>query len=76
MATISITIPDDQVNRVVNAMCEAGHWTPELGITKNNFAKAELARLLRERVLTVERQKVRADAEAALAALTEPDVSG
>lgn len=54
MATISITVPDAQVQRVVDALCATGHWTSDLGITKNAFAKAEAERLIKERVLRYE----------------------
>lgn len=51
MASITINIPDDQVARVVDALCATGHWSADLGVTKNAYAKSEAQRLIKERVL-------------------------
>lgn len=66
MATVSIEIPDQHVTRVVDAICEMGHYDPALGLTKNQFAKAEIQRMIKERVLRHERRK-------AEEALPQPD---
>lgn len=75
MASISLTIPDDQLDRVVDALCLAGHWSPALGVSRNAFAKQEVARLLRQRVLEVERRTIHESADAEADGLGEPDVS-
>lgn len=64
MATISITIPDAQVTRVVDALCATGHWTSDLGVTKNAFAKSEAERLIKERVLRYEAEQAQLAAPA------------
>ena len=71
MATISLTIPDAALPRVVDALCARGHWTPETPGTRGAFAKAELARWLREEV----REYERAEALAALQAPALVDIT-
>jgi hypothetical protein len=75
MASITLTIPDAVVGRVIDALCLAGGWTAELGVTKPAFAKSEAARIIRERVVAIERGALRAQAEQSAATVTEPDVS-
>lgn len=75
MAQLIIDVPDAVATRVVNALCTAGGWTTELGVTKQAFAKSEAARIIRERVVAVERAALRAQAEQSAAAVAEPDVS-
>ena len=74
MATISITIPDAQVSRVVDALCTGGHYSDDLGVTRNTFAKQEVARLVKERVLLVEREAIDANARQQAGGLVGPDV--
>lgn len=74
MANIVIVIPDAQVTRVVDALCLSGKWTEDLGVSRTAFAKAEAARLLRERVLSIERQTMLSQAAATAAALSEPQI--
>jgi hypothetical protein len=74
VASITLNIPDASSARVIDALCTAGHWHSGLGVTKAVFAKAEVARLVRERVLEVERHALRSEAEGQVAALTPPPV--
>jgi hypothetical protein len=74
MASISLTIPDAELARVVDALCGSGHWTAESGVTKNQFAKVELARIVRERVVAYERRLLVEAAAAAAASVLEPQV--
>lgn len=75
MANISLSIPDDQLTRVVDALCWAGGWSSDLGVTRNAFAKQEAARLLRERVVAIERQQIRQAAAAQELATVEPGIT-
>jgi hypothetical protein len=75
MATICIDIDNAQLNRVVDALCAAGGWTAELGVTKSAFAKQEAARIIRERVVSIERHTLLQAAEQQAAAVTEPTVT-
>lgn len=43
MAQITITIPDNVVNEVLNAFADKYGWTNEMGITKANFARKKVA---------------------------------
>lgn len=70
MAQITITIADAQLSRVVDAICIAGSWNPDLGITKNAFAKAFLVNYVKSTVLSVEYRQAQ---ETALSAVVMPD---
>lgn len=74
MAAISVTIPDDQLTRVVEALCGAGHWSADTGLTKQQFAKAEVARLLRERVQQYEQRALLQQADVTAAGIAEPQI--
>jgi hypothetical protein len=43
MAQITITIPDNVVSEVLDAFADKYGWTPEMGITKANFARKKVA---------------------------------
>lgn len=74
MAQFILDVPDPVVPRVVDALCGAGHWSPDSGMTRAAFAKAEVARLVRERVVEYERHMLHVQAETAASAVTEPTV--
>jgi hypothetical protein len=48
MATISITIPDNNINDVVDALCDAYGYSAESGLTKAKFAKRVVADFVKE----------------------------
>jgi hypothetical protein len=48
MATISITIPDNNLNDVIDAICDAYGWTADSGLTKAKFAKRVVADFVKE----------------------------
>lgn len=75
MATVSITIPDASLARVVDALCKSGFWSADTGLTRNEFARQEVARMIRQRVIETERQTLLADAAAAAASLGEPPIT-
>lgn len=50
MASINITIPDAVAPRVLDAMAARYGWTTESGMTKAQFAKDVIVRLLKETV--------------------------
>lgn len=54
MATISITIPDAVLPRVVEALCTANGYDPSSGLTKNQFAKQSIARYVKQTVIDYE----------------------
>lgn len=39
MAQITITIPDDKVDRIRDAFAAEFNWSPSLGVTKTQFTK-------------------------------------
>lgn len=69
MASISIDYPLAQQQRIIDALCLDGAWTAEMGITRAAFTKAQAARIIRERVLEIERVTAR---QAAMATVVEP----
>jgi hypothetical protein len=69
MASISISYPDDQQDRIVDALCYDGGWSADLGVTRGAFAKRMVAQLVKDRVRTVEEERARV---AALAGVTPP----
>ena len=66
MATVILTIPDDQIDRVVDALCAINGWTDTLGVTRAAFAKACL---IRDLTATVQNWERREAEEAALEAV-------
>lgn len=65
MATITITIPDNQVARVVDAMCLAYGYRADDG-DRVNFVKARLMDHLRQIVAAVEVAQLERDARATM----------
>lgn len=61
MAQIVITIPDAALQRVIDALCARGNWTPDLGITKAAYAKQQLALIVKSITFQHERQQAMAD---------------
>lgn len=50
MASITITIPDAVVGRVLDAIAVRYSWSTETGLTKTQFAKRIIVNLLKETV--------------------------
>lgn len=50
MATISITIPDAQLQRVIDAVCGTYNYDPNSGLTQAQFAKQQLSLWLKSTV--------------------------
>lgn len=68
MASVNITIPDDVLDRVVHALCVSA------GLEESAAnAKEALIQHIRRTVANVERTEAQ---EAALLAISEPDVDG
>lgn len=73
MATITITIPDAVLSRVLEGMCAAGGWTAESAVPKSAFAKNMIIDYIKA---TVRRTEDRAASQAAVAAVSDvPGVS-
>lgn len=68
MAEFSVFIPDDQVARVVDALCVVGGYTgdPDDQKAKREFARQVVIRDIRATVLKVERTQAMADAMTAV----------
>jgi hypothetical protein len=75
MATITLTYPDDQQQRIVNALCEEGGWTPESGVTRGAFAKRMVVDYVKRVVVAQDRAAARAAALAAVPLPADPDVT-
>lgn len=54
MATVSITIPDEVVPRVLDAIAAQYGYDPNAGLTKAQFAKTILARFMKGVVVAYE----------------------
>lgn len=68
MAEITLTIPNDQVNRVVNALCTTGGYAgdPDDKPARRQFAREVVARLVRQTVMQVEQQQAMSAAMSAV----------
>lgn len=71
MATVTITIPDAQLDRVVEALCV----TRGIGPPTPANAKAALVGWVKETTLNYDRQKAHTAAVASVAAPTDPGVT-
>lgn len=58
MATIVLTIPDNQISRAVDALCAAGGYSgdPNNNAARRAFAREAVARFVRQTVIDRERQ--------------------
>lgn len=73
MAQVTIDIPDDQVNRVLDAFATRFGWVSvQASGTKAAFAKAHLAKLVRE---IVKQEEIRQAQMAASSAVTDTSIS-
>ena len=54
MATITFTIPDAQLARVIDAVSDFGGWTPTNPLTRAQFAKRFIADRIKQLVLQQE----------------------
>lgn len=50
MATLTINIPDPIAGRVLDALAARYEWSAESGLTKAQFAKAVIIKLLKDAV--------------------------
>lgn len=68
MATIVLTIPDDQIGRAVDALCAAGGYSgaPDDHAARRAFAREAIARFVRQTVVDRERQQAMAAAMASV----------
>jgi hypothetical protein len=67
VAEFALTIPDDQVDRVVDALCAVGGYTgPDDRKSRRDFAREVVIRYVRATVMQVERNQAVADAMAAV----------
>jgi hypothetical protein len=65
MANITITVPDDQVNRILDGIAGAYRYNPATHGTKAQFARAVIARFVKETVKGYEAQTAGETARAA-----------
>jgi hypothetical protein len=73
MATISITIPDAQLQRVLDGLMPPGDDFH--GLTQAQAAKAKIVAFIKDQVRTEELRVLRIQAVNAAAALDAPDVA-
>ena len=73
MADITITIPNNQVQRITTALCKAGGYTGDLSdnAARKQFAKAMLTQYVKDIVRGVERSEAE---QTAIAAVNIQDV--
>lgn len=65
MAEFAVHIPDDQVDRVVGALCAVGGYVPgedDSQKASRDFAKAVVVRYIRATVMQYEHQRAMAEA--------------
>jgi hypothetical protein len=65
MAEFSVHIPDDQVDRVVDTLCEVGGYVPgedDSQKVRRDFAKSVVVRYIRTTVLQHEHRRAMAEA--------------
>ncbi len=74
MATITITIPDAQLARVLDTLSKAYGWKTSDG-PKPAFVRAAVAEQLKKMVLQVERSEAESVAVAAVPAPVDPGIS-
>jgi hypothetical protein len=70
MANITITIPDAQAQRVLDAIARRHGWDPGGAVTKAQFARNVIANFIKRSVNEQERQDILNAAD-----VTDPDVS-
>jgi hypothetical protein len=54
MGSVTLQFPPAQDQRIIDALCLDGGWTPEMGVTKAAFAKEQIAAMVRQKVVEVE----------------------
>jgi len=71
MATITLTIPDDKVQQILDGVCQFHGYNPSSGLTKAEFAKFMIIQILKNTVKDAELQTIRDQTEATLRAAVE-----
>lgn len=68
MAEIVLTIPNDQIGRAVEALCDAGGYEgdPNDRTARRDFARHVVAQFIRQTVMQAERQQAMTDAIASV----------
>lgn len=68
VAEIVLTIPNDQITRVIDALCEAGGYAGDVSdrAARRDFARSVLAMYVRQTVMQSERKRAMAEAIAAV----------
>lgn len=54
MAQLIITIPDTQVERVLVALADRRGWSPEMLLTRAEYARRQVAQYIRDQVVASE----------------------
>lgn len=70
MASINITAPDAEMDRIVNGLCGSTGWTVTSGVTKQQWAKQAIVNWMKKVVMGYERQQ-----QAAQISVSEPNIS-
>lgn len=75
MAQISLTIPDAQLTRVIDAVAAVHGWTQGSGLTKPQFAKQVLRDILASTVQSYEGEQAGAAARVAAEQKARSEIS-
>lgn len=59
MAQITLTIPDEHIQRILDAFADRYVYDPESGLTKAQFARRKLRDYVKEVLIAVEGARVR-----------------
>lgn len=66
MATMTVTVPDAALPRILDAFAAVYRWDPESGLTKAEFARRQVAEFVRRTVIENEQPARRAAAQSLL----------
>lgn len=75
MATLTINIPNEVVDRVQDALCTRFGYDPLVDGTKTQFAKKQVARWIKEQVKEHEANTAGATASASAASAAESEIT-
>jgi hypothetical protein len=75
MATISITVPDPVVQRVLDAVAATYGYDPDTDGTKAQFARAQVAAVVKNVVVSYEAQQAGESAWTAAKSTAEGDIN-
>lgn len=69
MATLTLNVPDQSMQHLLDVLCTFGNWSEATGLTQLEFVETNIARIVAERVNAIEVHNAQV---AALAAIVPP----